>query len=326
MSLTSLDILRCHKALADETRLRLARVLCLHEMNVGELVIMFGMGQSRISRHLKILSEAGLIECRREGQWTLCRAVDAQSRPQARAFLEGTFALLAPQAAPYAADAERAQAVLSERVLATRRFFDAVADTWGHLHAEVLGGYDLYGDIARRVPEGATVADLGCGPGELMERLVPRACLVIGVDNAEGMLELAQARFRGTESEGHISLRHGELTQLPLREGEAQAVVLSMVLHHLPDPVAALAEARRVLAPSGVLLVADFDRHENEAMRQKYGDTRLGVDRQTLVSWLGQAGFIPASIQAHPVNQGLTVLLAEAARAERGATKTHWRI
>ena len=325
MTLPPMDPLRAHKALADETRLRLAYVLRAAEMNVGELVTVFGMGQSRVSRHLKILAEAGLVDCRREGQWTLCRATTAEENPAAHAFLEATCALL-EGSEPYAGDVDRAQAQLSERAAATRRFFDTVAGDWESLSADVLGGFDIDAELVRRVPEGATVADLGCGTGGLMERLAQRACLVIGVDNAPAMLELARDRFRGTEAESRISLRHGELTQLPLREAEAQAVVLCLVLHHLPDPVAALAEARRVLAPGGVLLVADFDRHDHEFMRKDHGDMRLGVDRQTLISWLGQAGFIPASIQAYPVNQGLTVLLAEAARAERGAPKTSWRI
>lgn len=321
-----LDPLRCHKALADETRLRLANILLAHEMNVGELTAVLGMGQSRISRHLKILSDAELITCRREGQWTLCAAANATENPAARTFLEGTTILLNANTEPYKGDEARAQAVLSERTAATRRFFDAVAGDWEHLSADVLGGFDLMGELANRVPEGAVVADLGCGPGELAARLAERACLVIGVDNAPNMIERATARFCGTELETRVSLRQGELTQLPLREEEAQVVVLSMVLHHLPDPLAALNEARRVLAPGGLLLVADFDRHNNETMREHHGDMRLGVDRQTLILWLGQAGFIPARIQPHPVNQGLTVLLAEAAKAERGATTTSWRI
>ena len=306
------DLLRIHKALADETRLRLAGILRRFELNVGELVAVLGMGQPRVSRHLKILVEAGLVDCRREGLWAFYCA--ASSGP-GRRMLDASAALM--DTPEFAADLDRAAAAVRERVQATRRFFDAVAGHWRDLSREVLGELDLPGLIASRVPEGASVADLGCGPGELLERLSARACLVIGVDNAPRMLELAGQRLNNkTPHNGRagVSLRLGELSHLPLREGEAQAAVFSMVLHHLPDPVAALSEARRVLCPGGRLIIADFDRHENEAMRVQYGDARLGLDRQQLNAWLEEAGFTPGPVELYPVNQGLSVLLAEAAR------------
>lgn len=307
------DLLRIHKALADETRLRLAGILRRHELNVGELVAVLGMSQPRISRHLKILVEARLVDCRREGLWAFYCA--ASSGP-GRDLLDASAAFM--DTSEYAADASRAAAALRERVQATRRFFDAVAGHWRDLSREVLGELDLAGVIASRVPDGASVADLGCGPGELLERLIERACLVIGVDNSPRMLELAGARLNGRalqDGRAGVSLRLGDLTHLPLREGEAQAAVFSMVLHHLPDPVAALSEARRVLCPGGNLIIADFDRHENESMRVQYGDARLGLDRRQLCAWLEEAGFAPGFVELYPVNQGLNVLLAEAARS-----------
>lgn len=306
------DLLRLHKALADETRLRLIRILLAHELSVGELVAALSMGQSRISRHLKILVDARLVECRREGQWAFYRAVPAASGGVggARRLLDCCAALMDEEAGPWAADLARATEVLRERAAATRRFFDAVAGRWQGLTRAVLGGLDLPGEIARRVPEGAAVADLGCGPGELLSRLAGRACLLVGVDSAPRMLELAGQRLAGVPN---VSLRLGDLAHLPLREGEVQVAVFSLVLHHLPDPVAALAEARRVLAPGGLVLVADFDRHDNEALREHPG-ARLGIGRETLAEWLAQAGLAPGAISTRPVNQGLSVLLAEASK------------
>lgn len=301
-----MDLLRIHKALADETRLRLTAVLLAFELNVGELVAVFGMGQPRISRHLKVLADAGLLECRREGLWAFYRAA---RRGAARSFLDCHATLLAalPQ---HAQDRERALAAVRERVLATRRFFDAVAGQWRDLAREVLGDFDLAEELAGRLHPGMIAADLGCGPGELLARLAGSARQAIGVDSSPRMLELAGARLADRPN---VSLRLGELEHLPLREGEVQAATLSMVLHHVSDPQAALAEARRVLAPGGMLLVAEFDRHDNEAMRVKYGDARLGVDRETMYGWLQTAGFVPRRVDAFPVNQGLTVLIAEAA-------------
>ncbi|MBU1039670.1 MAG: metalloregulator ArsR/SmtB family transcription factor [Proteobacteria bacterium] len=305
------DLLRIHKALADETRLRLACILRRHELNVGELVAVMGMSQPRISRHLKILVEAGLVDCRREGLWAFYCA--AGSGPGSAVLDTSAGFMDTPD---FLADLSRADAAVRERVQATRRFFDAVAGNWRDLSREVLGELDLPGVIASRVPDGAAVADLGCGPGELLERLSERACLVIGVDNSPRMLELAGQRLNGKAAHhgrAGVSLRLGDLTHLPLREGEAHACVFSMVLHHLPDPVAALSEARRVLCPGGRLIIADFDRHENEAMRVHYGDARLGLDQQQLRAWLEEAGFTPGPVELYPVNQGLHVLLAEAA-------------
>jgi len=303
-----MDLLRMHKALADETRLRLMAVLLGFELNVGELVGVFGMGQPRISRHLKILAEAGLVECRREGLWAFYRAA---ASGDARRFLDShaVFLNAIPQ---FAQDGERALSAVRERVLATRRFFDAVAVQWRDLSREVLGDFDLAEELAGRLHPGMIAADLGCGPGELLARLAVNARQVIGVDGSPRMLELAAARL---PDRPNVSLRLGELEHLPLREAEAQAVTLSLVLHHVNDPQAALAEARRVLAPGGVLLVAEFDRHDNEAMRVKYGDARLGVERQMLYDWLQTAGFALRRMDAFPVNQGLTVLIAEAAIA-----------
>jgi len=301
-----MELLRIHKALADETRLRLCAILLRHELNVGELTGVLGMGQPRISRHLKILAEAGLLECRREGLWAFYRA--APSGP-GRRFLDCQEELLAAEPR-CVQDRERAAQVLRERVAATQRFFDSVAGQWRDLSREILGDFDLADEMAARLHAGMLVADLGCGPGELLARLAEGARLAIGVDSSPRMLELAAARLAGRTN---VSLRLGELEHLPLREGEVQAVTLSLVLHHVSDPVAVLAEARRVLAPGGELLVAEFDRHDNEAMRERYGDARLGVDRNMLYDWLLAAGFDPRRTDAFPVNQGLTVLLAEAA-------------
>ncbi|OIO03991.1 MAG: ArsR family transcriptional regulator [Desulfovibrionaceae bacterium CG1_02_65_16] len=304
-----MDLLRIHKALADETRLRLMAVLLAVELNVGELVAVFGMGQPRVSRHLKILVEAGLVECRREGLRAYYRAV---RQGGGRRYLD--CAALFFEALPqHDQDHERAMAAVRERALATRRFFDAVAGQWRDLSREILGDFDLAEELAGRLHPGMIVADLGCGPGELLSRLGESARQVIGVDASPRMLELAGARLAGRSN---VSLRLGELEHLPLREAEAQAVTLSLVLHHIDDPHAALAEARRVLAPGGSLLVAEFDRHDNEAMRVKYGDARLGVDEKTLYEWLQTAGFSPRRVDVFPVNQGLTVLIAEAAITE----------
>ena len=175
----------------------------------------------------------------------------------------------------------------------------------------MLGDLDLSGLVAGALPPCQAVADLGCGTGALLARLRERAELAIGVDNSARMLDMAGTRLAG---QAGVSLRLGELTHLPLRDGEVQAAVLSMVLHHLPEPDAALAEAARVIAPGGTLVVAELDSHEAEDMREIHGDYRLGFSVPDLTALVAGAGF---TLQAHKriaVNKGLYVLLFSSLR------------
>ncbi len=297
MQETASNPLPWFKALADETRLRLVRVLSRHELSVGEIVTVLGLGQSRVSRHLGILVGCGLLTSRREGAWTFYAVAAAGP---AAAFL----ACLAPylDAAGPKEDLLAVDEVLRQRRLETRRFFNAIAPDWTDLRREVLGEVDPAALVRQVMPEGVSrAADLGCGPGEMLPVLAERAGTVIGVDSSPSMLSLAERRTAGLP----VSVRMGELEHLPMADGEVDFAVICLTLHHLPDPAAALAEARRVLAPTGRLVVIDFTSHEDEAMRRRFGDRWLGFSREKLVDWLGRAGFVLADWSEHPVNKGL---------------------
>jgi SAM-dependent methyltransferase len=284
------------KALADETRLRLVRILSRQELSVGEIVAVLGMGQSRVSRHLGILVGCGLLTNRRDGAWTFYRTISVGS---GAAFL----ACLAPHLAAGGSEADlgAVAAVLRERRQETRRFFNAIAPDWGSLRREVLGTCDP-ADLVREVmPRVGTAADLGCGPGDLLPVLAERAATVIGVDSSPSMLALAERRGAGLAA----SARMGELEHLPMADGEADFAVMSLTLHHLPDPAAALAEARRVLTSDGRLVLIDFTPHQDETMRRRFGDRWLGFSRKQLEEWLDRAGFVVEAWSEHPVNKGL---------------------
>jgi ArsR family transcriptional regulator len=295
------------KALAGEPRLRLVNILGEFELSVGEMVQVLKLGQSKISRNLKILLDAGLVSCRREGQRAYYRAVAGGEAGE----------LLTPIRRRLAADRalgrerERAGEARASRDRRTQEFFNAIAGDWDKLSRDVLGSYDLAAALAERAPAGKTVADLGCGTGQLLERLKGRAGQLIGVDNAQAMLDAAASRLG---QDALLSLRLGELSHLPLRDQEADAVALSMVLHHLSEPEEALAEAVRALRPGGVLLVADFEPHDNEDMREDYGDLRLGIDPQGLKQTLQSAGLQIARIFRRSVNKSLVVFVLEANR------------
>jgi ArsR family transcriptional regulator len=302
--------LQYFKALSDRTRLRLTRILLRYELSVNELVQLLGMGQSRISRHLKILADAGLLNWRRDGLWVFYRTAENGS---GKAFLAAMAPFLEEDSATQA-DFDMAARILEDRARKTRHFFNAIAEDWDALNREVLGGFDLAGAVCAALPANCGVAvDLGCGTGMVLERMRPHVRERIGVDGSPRMLELARRRFAVSGEdvgEPQISLRIGELEHLPLRDGAAHFACINLVLHHLSEPLPALKEIRRILQPGGLLLATDFDKHGNEQMRKDYGDRWLGFDESTLHDMLAKAGFRPRRTTRQPVGKGLCLLLA----------------
>lgn len=298
------------KALADETRLRLMHVLNRYELNVNELVQILEMGQSRISRHLKILSASGLLVWRREGLWVFyC----APREGEARAFIDAVLPFL-EEAPQFRADMAMAAGLIEERAQKTQQFFNTIAEDWDKLSREVLGKFDLPQTVAARMPQPCAIAvDLGCGTGNVLAAMLRKAQCVIGVDGSPRMLELARRRFAGDGD--RISLRIGDLSHLPLRDAEADFASINMVLHHLPSPGEVLGEIYRILAPGGTLVLTDFNRHEDDRMRVDYGDRWLGFTLETLHKHLNQAGFTLLDSAAIPVERGLSLHVITAERA-----------
>jgi len=296
------------KALADPSRLRLANVLMHQELNVGELVDIFGMGQPRVSRHLKLLTDAGLLEVRRDGLWAFYKA---RETGEGRQVLDALSPLMAKDPG-LKADVVEAHEVAAKRRADSKRFFDAIASDWQSLRAEVLGELDLGGEVESRMPRVATAADLGCGDGGMIPHLLAKAERAIGVDGSRQML--SQAGQRLDRENGRVSLRIGELEHLPLADGEADFALASLVLHHLPEPLLGFREAARALAPGGRLLVVEFAKHGKEAMRQRYGDHWLGFSAAELSGWAQGAGLKKVETARFKVRQGLTVQLLLAAK------------
>lgn len=300
------------KALADETRLRLVNILFHYELSVNELVRILGMGQSRVSRHLKILAEAGLLKSRRDGLWVFYSAPSNGDRLD---FLKAVIPFV-PKNESMAGDLHFAARILEERALKTRQFFNAIADNWDDLNREVLGDFDLAGHVRAAIPRGCSVAvDLGCGTGLVLAALLSSVKIAIGVDGSARMLEMCRMRMGVNElATGHASLRIGELSHLPLADHEAGFACLNLVLHHLPRLEDVFPEIQRVIAPGGILFLADFLRHDDETMRSRYGDHWLGFDPSELEPVLAKSGFRVRSIDFRPVNRGLRLFLLQAER------------
>jgi ArsR family transcriptional regulator len=275
------------KALADPCRLRLTAVLLAGEFTVQELTRIMGMGQSRISRHLKILSDAGVLSVKRQGTWSYYRAGEANSFFAAiRPAFEQELKALPQRGQDLAAVAE----VLEERRRRSQEFFDRHARQWDDLARTLLPVPEYRQILLGQVPEGVNVLEIGVGTGGLLTELADRARQVIGVDHSPAMLEEARRRLTAAGIAG-IDLRLGEMTHLPLPDASVGCVVANMVLHHAADPAAVLAEIRRVLAPGGVLLLADLARHEREAAREQLADQWLGFEEAEVKVWLTTAGF-----------------------------------
>lgn len=281
------------KALADPSRLRLTAVLLSGEFTVQELTRIMGMGQSRISRHLKILNEAGVLAVKRHGTWSYYRAGEANSFFAAilPAFEQKMKSL--PQRTQ---DLAAVAAVLEERRRRSQEFFDRHARQWDDLARTLLPVPEYRQRLLEQVPEGVTVLEIGVGTGGLLTELAARAAQVIGVDHSPAMLEEARRSLIVAGLSG-VELRLGEMNHLPLSNASVGCVVANMVLHHAADPAAVLAEIRRVLTPGGVLLLADLARHEREAAREQLADQWLGFDESELTGWLGNAGYIEIVIE-----------------------------
>ncbi len=298
-----MNIIKWFKALNDETRLRLFNLLLHHELNVNEIVRVMGMGQSRISRHLKILWDCGLIVSRRDGTYVYYHALKNKGSDGLIEFIEQEVI----EETEFKNDLGSAKTILEERKVKTRHFFSRVAAYWDRLKRDVLGNLDLTAAISNRTMPCNLAVDLGCGTGELLLELTEKVKNVIGVDNSPEMLKQAEMRLNANGE--NIQLRLGELEHLPVGSKEADAAFINMVLHHLPTPSEGIHEAGRILKESGRLILADFDKYNMDAVREKFGGPWMGFEKENIENWLHNAGFNISEIDQFPVRMGLIVNL-----------------
>jgi ArsR family transcriptional regulator len=293
-------MLELFKSLADPSRLRLVAILLRGEFTVQELTRIMGMGQSRVSRHLKILMEAGLLDVKRQGTWGYYRAGESNAFFSAlRPLFERELESLPERGADLAAVAQ----VLDERRRRSLEFFDNHARQWDELARTLLPVPEYRQQLLQQVPTGAVVVEIGVGTGGLLTELAVRASRVIGVDHSSAMLEEARQRLAAAGVD-NIELRLGEMSHLPLPDRSVECVVANMVLHHAADPVDVLREVCRVLLPGGVLLLADLARHEREWAREQLADQWLGFDEGELRGWLTSACFDDVELKCLPAGPG----------------------
>ena len=302
------------KALADPCRLRLVAVLLRGEFTVQELTRILGMGQSRISRHLKILAEAGVLSVKRQGTWSYYRAGEENAFFGAiRSAFERELEKLPQRRDDLAALA----LALEERRRRSLEFFDRHARQWDSLSRTLLPVPEYLERLLALVPSVSRLLEIGVGTGSLLPDLRSLAAEVIGVDHSPAMLDEARRRL-AEEGKTGIELRLGEMTHLPLPDAGAGCVVVNMVLHHAADPLEVLREICRVLQPEGALILADLARHEREWAREQLADQWLGFEEDELQGWLNAAGLEGVEVQRIRAAAGQEdVLLVKATKSGR---------
>ena len=273
-------------------------LLVRHELNVNEIVSLMNMGQSRISRHLKILTDSGLLMSRRDGLWVFYRAADSGRGGELVEF----FKNIITSDESMARDLNSFDSLLKERVQERTRFFDSLAPQWDSIKSGLVGDDCVMRDFFAFLEQCDVIADLGCGTGLLIPFLKEKAKRVIGVDRSPRMLEQAVVNLKDIND--GIDLRIGELEHLPMRDNEADAAVISMVLHYLASPFEAVQEAARVVKKGGSLVIVDLDKHSNEEMRHRYGHRWLGFTVDEIREWLISAGFRAGQVDARDIHMG----------------------
>lgn len=313
---SSVDLLVTQlKAAGDETRIRLLALLAQGERTVKELTEILGQSQPRISRHLKVLSEAGLISRSPEGSWVYYRLAD---RDAGREVAMGIVRGLDGFDVKLRRDNDRLAALKLQNRQVAERFFAEHAGRWDEIRSLHVPEREVEKAILARAGKGPFKAmlDIGTGTGRMLELFADRYERAIGVDLSPAMLTVARANLERAGI-AHARVRIGDGTNLPVVPEGFDLVVIHQVLHFLDDPGAAVAEAARALAPGGRLLIVDFAPHDHEFLRQEQAHRRLGFGHVQMTQWLEAAGAdLEQAGDLAPRNgdQGLTVTIWTARR------------
>ncbi len=296
------------KAMGEPTRLRILMLLARGELTVSELVQVLGQSQPRVSRHLKLMTEAGVVQRMPEGAWVFY-ALGAE-RDGLRGLIDATVAEVPVSDLTLARDLERLEAVKASRAEAASDYFRSVAQDWDRIRALHLAENEVETAMRDAVGDGpfGLMVDIGTGTGRVIELFADAASRAVGIDISHDMLTVARANLERAGL-SHCSARRADLYALPFDTGAADLVTIHQVLHYLDEPSVAVREAARVLAPGGCLLIVDFDRHDHEFLREEHAHRRLGFGDSEVAEWTRSAGLElrPARTLEAASADGLTV-------------------
>jgi ArsR family transcriptional regulator len=305
-------VLAALRAAGEHTRLRLLALLGRGELSVGELAGVLGQSQPRVSRHLKLLCDAGLLDRYSEGTSVFYRLAD---RGDPAAIARAVLEKLPEDDATLLADRGRLDAVRRARAATADAYFRAAAADWDRtrsLYADEREVERVMLDVLGSEPLG-DVLDVGTGTGRILELLAPNAKRAVGVDLSTAMLGVARATVDAA-ARPNVQVRHADMYHLPFPPRTFDVVVFHQVLHYADDPASAVAEAARVLRPGGRVLVVDFAPHDLEFLRAEHAHRRLGFSDREVASWFRAVGLASAEPRVVP-GQPLTVVVWLATRA-----------
>jgi len=314
------DVLR---AAAEPSRLRILALLAREELAVLELCRVLGQSQPRVSRHLKLLADAGLVERFPDGAWVFYRLASSGA---ARDLVDQTLALVSRDDQVLRHDAERLQGVSAERAAQAADYFAENANRWDEIRSLYTSEHDVEAAIVAAAGPGPfeRLVDLGAGTGRMLTLLGERARRCSGLDLSRQMLNIARGNVAAAGLAA-CELRHGDIFDTRLDDGAADLVVVHQVLHYLGEPAAAVAEAARLVAPGGRLIIVDFAHHGLEFLRTEHRHRRLGFFDEEMERWLAASGLGEVAMTAlpPPASGGLTVkvwrAVRDAARVRRAA-------
>jgi len=279
-------LLKWFATLSDMARVRILRLLETEELSVGELAKALQLPQSTVSRHLKVLYDQHWVVRRSEGTASLYRMDDEQLASGAKQLWSLTRDRIG-MTPTLQGDDHRLEQVLAERRIDSRAFFGQVGGEWDEMRRDFFGEQFTAEALLNLLPSDWVVADLGCGTGNAAELMAPIVKSIIAVDREQAMLDAAKRRLKKFDN---VEFRAGDLTDLPIDDGELDAAMVLLVTHHVAEPIDAVREIARTLKPDGVLLIVDMVRHDRASYRYTMGHVHLGFDKATVRDWATQAG------------------------------------
>lgn len=311
MSLSADQTVEALRAAGEPTRLRILSLLAGEELSVMEMSRILDQSQPRVSRHLKLMTDAGLIERFPDGARVYYRlSHDAQ----ARRLIDTVLDILAEDAGE--ADHRRLDEVRKDREEAAVSYFEQVAPQWDRLRSLYVSESAVEAALEKAVGPGPfeRVVDLGTGSGRMLTLFGKKAKMSVGLDLSQNMLNIARTNVTKAGVE-QVELRHGDIFATRLPAASADLVIVHQVLHYLSDPAAAVAEAARLVSAGGRLVIIDFAPHDFEHMREAHQHRRLGFADSEINGWLQDGGLSPSAPIALPHDaEGLTVTIWTAER------------
>lgn len=284
------------EAVGEPTRLRLIALLSEAELTVTELTAILGQSQPRVSRHLKLLVEAGLVERHREGAWAFFRRSERGAHGRLAQDILGALSL---SDAVLEADRRRLGEVRAERAQAAAQYFAGHAAEWDRIRTLHVPDSRVEAAMLAMVGDRRIEAllDIGTGTGRMLELLAPKSVRATGIDTSPAMLAVARANLERAGLR-NVQLRQGDVYALTPGETGFSLIIIHQVLHFLDDPARAVREAARLLAPGGRLLIVDLAPHAVERLRSEFAHRRLGFSREEIAGFLGDAGLEPVASEA----------------------------